>query len=128
MEGPDAEGCVGMPGTHAVRLFGRVGMVRTMKVEVFMFSAVMFVTMGMHLDTQGATQGPESDPDEHDSHQPFTPRRDPLHRESPPEGECHHSDQGHARAVSQAPPGSSAPQTPVLPDRQRSHRRKMIRA
>jgi len=127
VQGPDPESRVGMSRTPCMGCFGSVQMVRPMEVEMFMLTPVMFVPMGVHLDAKRPAQGPKSDPDEHDPYHPFAPHGDPFDRKHLAEGKCHHADQGDAGTVSQPPPGTGAPEIPMLPDRKRGHGCEMIR-
>ena len=98
-----------------------------MKMHMPVFASVMSVLVSMHLNAERLAHRPNPHRDEQHSDQSFTHRRDLPDGQYRFKENGQHANEQHARRMPQTPAHARHPGSPMTADRQRRHRRQMVR-
>lgn len=97
-------------------------------VDVDVTISVVLMLVSVKIIFESETQRPDADAEQHDTHETFSPNRDPFHRDHIFDGKQQEADKKNSCRVAQAPTSAGSPRSARRSNRQRRDRSEMIRA
>ena len=87
----------------------RLGGNMTVRVDMRVLMTVVFVRMNVHVVLERLVQSPQTDAEQHHTHEPLTPRRQQIHRQQIPQPKRQQPYHSHASRMAKTPTDTRHP-------------------